>query len=107
MTKYISFNVPKVLDFLLTQGHVYTIRDYKYPRINTESPIRVGGKDIWVNVIVNCVGAMTEDLLSELYPESGFASVREWLNELQKINKSKSKKQKPRNWRVYKAELVK
>lgn len=106
MTLYISFNVKKVLDFLLKNGHVYTIRDFKLQRINRKCPVRVGIKEIGVSVLVNEICPMSDDALTQYLPHSGFNSIQEWKEVLEDVNKKPKEQAITHNWRVYHAEML-
>ena len=81
---WISFNEPKVLEFLLSKGYIYTIRHYpaRPPRIRS---VKQGRKFLGFKVEIETIQKVAsfgviyaEDVLSGRVSESGFQSLTEW-----------------------------
>ena len=81
----IIFRSEKALSYLLSYGEIYTFRVRR----------RKVGRD-WVtdkrrghkiaDVFIEEVGVFTLEELSRFVEHSGFASVKEWIEEIQKLN---------------------
>jgi len=73
------FNVPKVLDFLLKNGYVYTLRKSRYEGI---CEVRKRGKKLGIKVKREFVKWVEEPRqIEEFVSGSGFSSLKEWWRE--------------------------
>jgi len=78
----------KALEFLLTNGFVYTLRKNKKKVGKDWITDKRGGKKI-ENVYIDFIKEITEENINELEKYvrySGFSSVKEWLEEAKRLN---------------------
>lgn len=85
---WIWFNEPKVLDFLIRNGEVYTVRHYSIRRIQ-QRQAKKGNQLLGFLVGLETVGAIQDDsLLLKYWQKSGFSSLDEWKQAIERQHKN-------------------
>lgn len=85
---WISFNEPKVLDFLIGNGYVFTVRHYPIKGIQ-QRQAKKGKLLLGFLVSLETVGAIQNDsLLLKCWQESGFSSLNEWKQAIERQHKN-------------------
>jgi hypothetical protein len=79
------FRSKKALSYLLSYGEVYTFRIRRRKAGRDWITDKRGGHKI-ADVFIEEVGIFTLEQLSQFGDHSGFASVEEWTEEIQKLN---------------------
>jgi len=81
----IIFRSERALSYLLSHGEIYTFRVRRRKAGRDWITDKRGGHKI-ADVLIEEVGIFTLEELSRFADHSGFASVKEWTEEIQKLN---------------------
>ena len=84
----IIFQSRKALNFLLENGFVYTFRARQRKTGRDWVTDRRGGWKL-ANVYIQLIGSMGVESLETFEECSGFNSVKEWIDEIKRLNKGK------------------
>lgn len=85
---WISFNEPRVLDFLIRNGKVYTVRHYPIRGIQ-QRQVKKGKQFLGFLVSLETLGAIRDNsLLLKYWQQSGFSSLDEWKQAIERQHKN-------------------